>query len=99
MDTVLQRLRGHPAIQTLYGEEQLKVGNKINLNIYYDLSQPKGGFNWAGSKDGWSFWHNILTHQDFDTFYKKYPNTSILKSVGSIDSLLDTLSVKTLSVD
>ena len=57
-------------------EEQVRQGNKENIKIFQeDLSATRiiGGFNWADTKEGVTFWEDIIDHNDFNQFFKLYP--------------------------
>lgn len=55
--------------------EQEKVSNPKNELVFdRDIwaGIDKGGFSWALSEDGDSFWSKVLIEQDFNVFYEVY---------------------------
>lgn len=58
-------------------EETELQGNKPNVKIFQSCSASgygRGGFRWTNTKNGHDFWVKIINHQDFDRFFKKYPD-------------------------
>lgn len=56
-------------------KEQVRQGNKKDVSVFENYSKANrsgGGFQWDKSKDGLYFWHNIITHKIFDTFFERY---------------------------
>ena len=37
------------------------------------IGANQGGFNWDQTPEGSAFWHEVLTHHEYDLFYQKYP--------------------------
>lgn len=62
-------------------EEQEKQGNKPDVTIFQDRAtsdgETYGGFDWESTKDGRDFWENVIREQDFNQFFKKYPQYKV----------------------
>lgn len=62
-------------------EEQEKQGNKPNIKVFQqNIASDKhmGGFNWADSRDGMDFWHDVINPSHLNSinsthFFKKHP--------------------------
>lgn len=51
-------------------------GNPRDWKVFKDCISADGrigGFTWSKTPEGWSFWNDIIEHQDFDLFFKEYP--------------------------
>ena len=57
-------------------ERQVEQGNKENVTSFQICAIEDwhgGGFEWKNTKEGQSFWYEILIEKHFDFFFKKYP--------------------------
>ena len=48
------------------------------------LDDSAGGFNWDKTIEDYDFWDFVLTDQNFETFYEKYPNEKTVKNKNEI---------------
>lgn len=56
--------------------EQEKQGNKRNPEVfrkYLHADEERRGFDWDETDDGLKFWISVLTKEDFDCFFARYP--------------------------
>lgn len=61
-------------IQERMLEEQDKQGNPRDLNVFRKIIHAGfNGFFWNGTKEGYSFWRDILMNSNVETFFEKYP--------------------------
>ena len=35
--------------------------------------KSQGGFNWSNTKGGLDFWDDVINIEEFEEFYKRYP--------------------------
>lgn len=79
-------------------EEQVKQGNPADVSVFQrgvTLVVEAGGFVWYETEDGYDFWENIISYNDFNLFFKKYPKkTNLVYIVG--DSKIGMDIIKTL---
>lgn len=57
-------------------EEQEKQGNKPDVKVFQTnklADNEHGGFYWDNTEDGDDFWYSIIEEDNFNIFYKKYP--------------------------
>lgn len=55
---------------------QIKQGNKpdvVTFQMNCFMSKFYGGFDWDETDEGADFWCNVIAHNNFDVFFKKYP--------------------------
>lgn len=52
-------------------ERQFEQTGKIDVSVFEGLSFK--GFTWDKTTEGKGFWTNVILHQDFNLFFKKYP--------------------------
>ena len=52
--------------------------NPTAFAIKSSAGPADGGFSWAVSKDGFSFWEKVITKKDFDLFFSKYPRKTVV---------------------
>lgn len=55
-----------------YQEEQ---GSSRNVSVFeksHCCGSPNG-FNWDETVEGWCFWFNVITNENFDLFFSRYP--------------------------
>lgn len=68
-------LKGFPieVVQKML-EKQLAQGNKQNIEIFqiYIFSGEKGFF-WEQTEEGIDFWIEVISCNNFDLFFQKYP--------------------------
>lgn len=69
-------------ILALMVEYQVNQGNRENMRIFFDdrtAQLEEGGFDWRQTKEGYSFWYNMLYHnrdeitrrtEQFNVYYK-----------------------------
>ena len=74
-------------------EKQVHQGNKADVKVFQiDKGAPRysGGFKWSSTKEGPSFWIEVIDGHNFSQFFKKYPKSpldlmeehSIIKPLG-----------------
>ena len=69
---MIRALEGFPVgVVVKMMEEQEKQWNKSDVKIFQ--KNRSTGFSWYKTEDGTSFWYQVLSNDDFDLFYKKYP--------------------------
>ena len=59
---------------------QVEQGNKADVTVFQiDRCRivEHGGFDWVETKDGVSFWGNVLSYRNFDVFFNKYPKKEL----------------------
>lgn len=57
-------------------ECQVEQGNKRSLLPFeneVESGKERGGFNWKETKEGESFWSNVISFRKFDHFFARYP--------------------------
>jgi hypothetical protein len=94
-DTFTGDLEGFPKeiVQKMV-EKQVEQGNKPDYKIFeeYIFSSKNGeGFYWPESKEGITFWTDIINKKHFKTFYEKYPETETKVTTTNIYNIDDTL--------
>lgn len=65
-------------IQELILKRQVEAGNPPDITLFDEntiISSVNGGFTWDKTKEGSNFWYNILMDNNFEVFYKKYPQS------------------------
>lgn len=61
-------------IQERMLEEQVRQGKPRDLNVFRELIHAEfKGFSWYKTKEGSSFWQDILLDSNVETFFEKYP--------------------------
>lgn len=81
-------------------EEQVRQGNKANVSVFQKVciaSKSQGGFDWENAIDGDTFWQVVISTQEFDVFFEKYPkkkNTNLVYIIGDSEIGMDI--IKTL---
>lgn len=58
-------------------EEQVEQGNKADVTVFQDdniADTYGGGFSWVNAKDGDDFWCEIISKENFNLFFDRYPN-------------------------
>ena len=58
--------------------EQVRQGNKADVSVFQDRATAickRGGFAWAYSVGGESFWCDVISKGKFNVFFQKYPKT------------------------
>jgi hypothetical protein len=68
-----------PIIEAMlwYQENQ---GNTRSIAIFKNnrsSTKPQGGFAWFATNEGEEFWDKVITKQNFDDFFEKYPKLLI----------------------
>lgn len=53
-----------------YGEIDLK-------DIILASVIPEGLFEWSKTQEGQEFWNDVINHENFDLFFKKYPKSGV----------------------
>lgn len=57
-------------------ECQEEQGNPRDVSVFEKLiaaKQCNKGFEWDDTKEGWDFWHDVITNKNFNLFFEKYP--------------------------
>lgn len=58
-------------------EEQVEQGNKADVTVFQEdnfADTYGGGFSWCDAKDGDDFWCEIISKENFNLFFDRYPN-------------------------
>jgi len=69
-------------------DEQVRHGNEADVKVFQRLHSASalgGGFVWARTDDGFDFWEEVISSENFDLFFSKYPkiqSTNEQKSVS-----------------
>jgi hypothetical protein len=61
--------------------EQVSQRQKINPTVFAiknSAAHGEGGFSWAATEDGYTFWEKVIRHKDFDLFFSKYPRKTVV---------------------
>lgn len=61
--------------------EQVSQRQPINPTVFAIKNSAgpcEGGFSWAVSKDGFSFWEKVIRNKDWDLFFSKYPRKTVV---------------------
>ena len=61
--------------------EQVSQRQQINptaFAIKKSAGPAEGGFSWALTEDGFSFWEKVIIKKDFDLFFSKYPKKTVV---------------------
>lgn len=61
-------------------ERQAEQGNSRDVSIFeveITADRRNGGFSWISSPEGHNFWHDVIRHKDFETFFNLYPKEKI----------------------
>ena len=59
-------------------DEQVRQGNKADVKVFQLRCKAPvscGGFVWARADDGFNFWDEVISRENFDLFFSKYPKT------------------------
>ena len=57
-------------------DEQVIQGNKPDVKVFQRRNLAPvscGGFVWARTDDGFDFWEEVISNENFDLFFSKYP--------------------------
>lgn len=60
-------------------EEQVRQGNRADVSVFQKsriADRKNRGFNWDESTDGPLFWHGVISNDEFDLFFEKYPKVA-----------------------
>lgn len=63
-------------------EEQTKQGNEPNVFIFQRCNsenRKRGGFDWDLTKNGLTFWEDVIFFKNFDLFFDAYSKKPITK--------------------
>lgn len=55
---------------------QVMQGNSLDITVFEKNNtsdKTQGAFDWARTEEGAQFWNDVIKHQKFDIFFKKYP--------------------------
>ena len=58
---------------------QVEQGNKRDVSVFekfWGSDRGERGFNWSDSFEGVAFWELVLVMRDFETFFKRYPQST-----------------------
>ena len=72
---------------------QEEQGNPRDISVFEKQrveGKNKGGFTWDETKEGDSFWSDLLTNKDFNLFFEKYPKKAHQFRVG--DEVIDIIT-------
>lgn len=61
--------------------EQINQRQKPNPTVFaikIFAGPAEGGFSWALSEDGYTFWEKVIRKKDFDLFFSKYPRKTVV---------------------
>jgi hypothetical protein len=61
--------------------EQISQRQKPNPTVFAiknSAAPGEGGFSWAASEDGYTFWEKVISHKDWDLFFSKYPRKTVV---------------------
>lgn len=61
--------------------EQASQRQKMNPTVFAIKNSAgpcEGGFSWAATEDGHSFWEKVVRYKDFDLFFSKYPRKTVV---------------------
>ena len=61
--------------------EQISQRQKPNPTVFAikkNAAPAEGGFSWAATEDGYSFWEKVITKKDWDLFFSKYPKKTVV---------------------
>ena len=57
-------------------EEQDMQGNKVNIKVFQRnccADWADDGFEWENTEAGDDFWEDVISFENYDYFFKKYP--------------------------
>ncbi len=79
-------------------EEQEKHGKtcKPDIKVFQQnrcAGSGADGFLWADTEDGHNFWSDVISHKDYDKFFKKYPEYKKYN-----DSITEKIQINPISV-
>ena len=74
-DDMIRNIEGFPVgVVVRMMEEQEAQGNKPDVGVFqYDRRLASKGFQWDETEGGQTFWSNVISNENFDLFFKKYP--------------------------
>lgn len=58
---------------------QVEQGNPEDISIFnmnIEANAGEGGFSWEDTPEGYHFWWEIITNQNFEVFFNRYPEES-----------------------
>ena len=58
---------------------QVEQGNKKDVSVFENIlgaDKHFGGFDWADTIEGVTWWSKVIDGKNFNTFFEKYPKTS-----------------------
>ena len=75
------KLKGFPTeVVDKMLERQVEQGNRRDVSVFEKNRMIcSGGFEWASSPEGHSFWEDVIKFENFDTFFAKYPKKTYPK--------------------
>lgn len=59
-------------------EYQVEQGNKLDITVFIENSnacKKTGGFSWSETKEGNGVWNDVLSCDDYDSFFEYWENT------------------------
>lgn len=68
--------------------EQVLQGNFPDVTVFQKVNyraKDTGGFDWNLSKDGDTFWNEVITYRNFELYFKKYPKQTNMKQFTKED--------------
>ena len=74
---IIGDIKGYPiGIVIRMMEEQEEQGNKPDVKVFQEdigFGKKAGAFDWDETEAGFNFWSDVLLEEDFDLFFKEYP--------------------------
>ena len=67
-------------------EHQVSQGNSKDVTVFEFNRQSNyhdGGFDWDSTPEG--FWYEVITEEEFDVFFKKYPKSESVSVDVNVD--------------
>ena len=79
-------------------DEQVRQGNKADVSAFqYNRSLGGGtGFDWFKTKEGVSFWREVIIEMNFDLFFEKYPKKDYTEVIENAIQILKNEGYKIL---
>ena len=75
-------------------EYQVKQGNKADVTMFQKRNYcTVDGFSWKDAKEGFVFWDDVISNENFNTFFEKYPKYKKESTINTIpEELLENSS-------
>ena len=72
-EDIIGDIKGFPIGVIVRMLEEQSIQCKRTDIIAFQRSR-KAGFSWAHTEAGWVFWDHVLNENNFDLFFKEYPD-------------------------